>query len=182
MMFHFPTKFVFTSSVSNHSEIKNNIKKFYENRLLKRSNPDSTLNDYDDDSGNLHQFLEEKSYLDQIVWKPIDQLISYGIPFSSSPKCSSINSIWANFYHPGDVHHAHSHTGSSTLSGIYIVELRGENTTWFHQDGPEGFEYLYRPENIKEGDVIIFPSNLVHYVSPSEHERITIAFNIFSEF
>jgi ectoine hydroxylase-related dioxygenase (phytanoyl-CoA dioxygenase family) len=42
---------------------------------------------------------------------------------------------------------------------------------------------FYTPPQIKQGDLIIFPSFLNHYVKPntSEKQRITITFNVAME-
>ena len=35
---------------------------------------------------------------------------------------------------------------------------------------------------MKEGTVIIFPSELIHYVNPVKKDRVTISFNIVTTF
>jgi len=182
MFFSFPSKFVFTTRVDSCEEINKDIISIINTEELKRSTSGSNLTSYFNESGSIYSFLKEKQYLKKIIWNPMDEMFNSIIPLSSNPKVSSIDHAWLNIYEPGDIHHAHSHSGTSSFSVIYIVKLEGENTTWFHQDGPPGFEYLYCAKDAQEGDVLIFPSNLVHYVSPSLHSRITIAFNISSSF
>jgi hypothetical protein len=76
--------------------------------------------------------------------------------------------IWANFSYKGDKNSWHAH--GATLSGIIYIENDIEAATQF-----EEFELIG-----KKGDVVIFPSELLHNVEPQEvdYERITISFNL----
>jgi len=77
--------------------------------------------------------------------------------------------IWVNFATKGGASIKHNHIGN--MSGVIYVQ----NT----ENSPTCFETGYKMYG-KPGDIILFPSNLYHWVESidSEKERITIAFNI----
>ena len=77
--------------------------------------------------------------------------------------------IWTNFSYIGDDNPIHSHSGF--LSGI-IYYQNDDHPTIF----PD-YEFEYEGTN---GTMLIFPSNVQHYVRPktTKEERITLAFNI----
>ena len=41
---------------------------------------------------------------------------------------------------------------------------------------------MHRTSYAKEGEIIIFPSEMYHYVDPSVTDRVTISFNVQCEF
>lgn len=92
---------------------------------------------------------------------------------------------WATVHKEHMSHEAHLHPGS-VLSGVYYVKVppgSGE-ISFFDPRGerpPFGTRYSVMP---CEGDVILFPSWLVHEVSPTggNQERISIAFNVPESF
>lgn len=97
------------------------------------------------------------------------------LPFSKqilkaydSKKMGVIN-MWFQEYIPGNFHDWHTH-GSSNLSGIYYINLP-------HKDMTTQFKILN--VNIEEGNMIIFPSHLLHK-SPmfKEGTKTIISFNI----
>ena len=85
-----------------------------------------------------------------------------------SKKMGMIN-IWFQEYIPGNFHDWHTH-GSSNLSGIYYINLS-------HKDMATQFKVLN--VDIEEGNMIIFPSHLLHK-SPvfKEGTKTIISFNI----
>lgn len=108
-----------------------------------------------------------------------------------------ITGCWANVLAKGASHRAHSHP-NNFLSGVYYLRTcPGTDTINFHD--PRAQTGVIRPpvteltaENtdqvvvkVKNGTLLMFPSYLDHSVDPnaSEHERISISFNImFSAF
>ena len=77
--------------------------------------------------------------------------------------------IWTNFANKGSDNPVHNHSGN--ISGVIYVQNFGHPTIF-----PD-----YNNEYIgKNGTMILFPSNVFHYVNPQQvnRERITIAFNI----
>jgi hypothetical protein len=77
--------------------------------------------------------------------------------------------IWANFAYRGDDNPIHNHAGN--ISGVIYVQNFGHPTIF----PKHNTEYIG-----KNGTMILFPSNTLHYVNPQQinEERITIAFNI----
>jgi len=78
--------------------------------------------------------------------------------------------IWMNFTYKGDDNPLHNHAGS--LSGILYVKNPDNEPTNF-----PCIDYVHKP---KEGELILFPSQLEHSVDVKEtdSERITISFNL----
>jgi hypothetical protein len=98
-----------------------------------------------------------------------------------TPKSSRVTNIWYNYYEQGHNQEIHSHIPNSNLSGIYLLQLEEKNKTVFYSYNSSicglssPVKQLIEAE---EGDIIIFPSVLLHYVMPCEKPRATIAFNI----
>ena len=101
------------------------------------------------------------------------------------PKVSKVRNIWYNYYQEGHTQEIHSHSNKSTFSGIYVLNADEVNKTVFYSYGASLLGYIKEAKQlteVKEGDIVLFPSNLLHYVLPCEKERVTIAFNIDCEF
>ena len=79
----------------------------------------------------------------------------------------------------GFVEEIHEHTGAGDFSGIYLLELNETNKTHFYcSGGNTAMKLLANTRNIPEGSIILFPSHLLHYVTPCEAERATVSCNI----
>ena len=78
--------------------------------------------------------------------------------------------IWLNFAYKGDDNPLHNHAG--VLSGIIYIKDEDKQPTHF-----PAINYTHQPE---EGEILIFPSHLQHYVDvkETESERITSSFNL----
>lgn len=78
--------------------------------------------------------------------------------------------IWMNFTYEGDDNPLHNHGGS--LSGIIYIKDEDCQPTNFPK-----INYVHDPE---EGEMLLFPSNLMHSVDAkkTESERITASFNL----
>jgi uncharacterized protein (TIGR02466 family) len=99
-----------------------------------------------------------------------------------------ITQSWANYTKPGQYHHKHAHS-NSFISGCIYIAAKGDKIYFYR----EGYRQIKLPtENwnpynseswwfeVNEGDVILFPSNLIHMVQTVDgEERISIAFNTF---
>ena len=79
--------------------------------------------------------------------------------------------IWANFAYKGNENPVHNHAGS--LSGVIYYQNHNHPTHF-----PE-FNTQYSGKN---GTMVLFPSNVLHFVEQQKinRERITIAFNIIA--
>lgn len=78
--------------------------------------------------------------------------------------------IWMNFTYKGDDNPEHNHAGS--LSGIIYIKDEDCQPTNFPT-----INYVHKPE---EGEILLFPSHLMHSVDAkeTESERITASFNL----
>lgn len=106
-----------------------------------------------------------------------------------------IEKMWYNVYNKNDFQEPHTHLGKCnklSLSCIYCVAESDAKLYFFNPrytthslsgissvfDSDNYKEHFF--PNLKEGNIIIFPSYLYHGVSPqkSDTQRITVAFNI----
>lgn len=104
-----------------------------------------------------------------------------------------ITQSWVNFTKPGEFHHVHSHN-NSFLSGVFYIRSDAEtDKIVFHKQENSGLSIdlpatewnSYNSKTwwypVGTGDIILFPSNLVHEVpkTTSDSDRISLAFNVF---
>tara|TARA_Y100000296_G_C5080526_1_gene209701 strand:- start:115 stop:696 length:582 start_codon:yes stop_codon:yes gene_type:complete len=78
--------------------------------------------------------------------------------------------VWVNYTEQGSVNDKHHHQGA--LSGvIYYTDCKNSPTCF-----ENGFSYRG-----KKGDIIMFPSNTIHYVPVynDKKSRVTIAYNLY---
>jgi hypothetical protein len=139
---------------------------------------------------NTEYFSQESKhtkYIDlitQAVYPAVDRLFS-DLPLKQ-PKASTVTHIWYNRYGQRDYQEVHRHLEYGvSLSGIYLLELKEENKTVFFSHAASGsslFPAEKRLVEAKEGDIVLFPAHLLHYVLPCEQTRTTVAFNIKCEF
>ena len=97
-----------------------------------------------------------------------------------------VRHYWANLNSQGGYNISHNHAGS-VVSGVIYLQATGtgmiefqpmnhlykiNHPCWFYNGSMQ-----YHPE---DGDIILFPSHLLHCVEPNpiERERINIAFNV----
>jgi len=102
---------------------------------------------------------------------------------------------WYNVYKKGNFQEPHTHLGTSNgvaLSCVYCIKESDAELYFFNPQYNvhklSGIRSIFNSDNykehfipdMKEGNLIIFPSYLYHGVSPQKHdtERITIAVNI----
>ncbi len=89
---------------------------------------------------------------------------------------------WANINRSTDSNTMHSHD-DALFSGCYYLQsdlkrdLNNGGITFYKKETGENILATFSPE---PGDLILFPSDMLHYVHPyqGESERISIAFNI----
>jgi hypothetical protein len=212
-IFHFPSNFVYWENIENHEKIKPIIMdKVLEldNGHYKNHIPGGIRNatsNFDVTTRNSFHEHFDNDIINQIVWKPLDNLLSN---INSTPNHLPINlvnsvigSSWYTKYEVGGMFKLHSHYGNPifsnnfmykpTFSIIYILNDENvHNSTQFTIPIGSPLSTLPRQEitydtaynkEIKEGSIIIFPSSLYHTVEPVKIPgRITIAFNICSRF
>lgn len=102
-----------------------------------------------------------------------------------------ITQSWLNWTKPGQFHHKHAHQ-NSVISGCYYVNADKDNDKiFFCRDKYQQIEFspvewnIYNSDSwwlpVGTGDLIFFPSDLIHMVQPvgGEHTRVSLAFNTF---
>jgi hypothetical protein len=202
MLITWPSPFVYWTEVKNHKliketlsgDIKNHSKdfKYYNSPMKTRKIGDpkwdceviTTFFDRDD----VKDFFTQE-IVEQIIGEPLDEMfVDSNFPIKIKPKETILTEIWYNVYKPGYSQEIHAHHGA-TFSGIYLLELNEPNTTVFFSNTPtykynesKSMSSSFSTENIKEGNVILFPSELSHLVKKSEKFRITISFNLICNF
>ena len=209
----FPSNFVYWENIENHEKIKPIImKKVLEldSGEYKNFNPGGLFNAATNFGPNVEKFSEyfDKDIIDQLVWKPLENLLTYINSNKDIPNInlneSFIGSSWYTKYNENGSFRIHSHYNYDTItknntvylptfSMIYILNDKNEkNSTLFSVIPGSPLSTLHKQElhfdtssvkEIKEGTVIIFPSSLYHEVLPVKIPgRVTIAFNIHSSF
>lgn len=150
----------------------------------------------DDDVKNLFT----KDIMRDIIASPMKELFNDPMCLVPvKPTKTNITEIWYNHYESEYFQEIHAHHGA-TFSGIYLLELNEPNTTVFYNN-MGGFQYsrlpgtgdlepenrhklmgMYTTEHIKEGNVLLFPSEFSHSVRKSTTSRTTVSFNLLCEF
>lgn len=200
--FIFPSNFVWWKKIENHLELKEKylplIKQDYElnkdvYKLKKTWDCEVTSSFFNQNL--IIPFLKD-DFIQSVIWNPMDEMLSHIIESVPqfpliAPSESKIVEMWYNVYEKNNWQEIHSHSanfkGTSVFSGIYIMELNEKNgTTFCDKDAISCFSYhnifTFVPENIEEGYVLLFPSELPHYVKPSLNNRTTISFNVTSNY
>jgi uncharacterized protein (TIGR02466 family) len=111
---------------------------------------------------------------------------------SSGRATPRITQSWLNYTTTGQSHHAHYHT-NSIVSGVYYpladhttdtitFERPRRNTLEFHQWGYNEWTTPAIHYSVASGQLILFPSSLVHWVNTvtkPNHQRISLSFNVW---
>ena len=99
-------------------------------------------------------------------------------------KFSEIGRVWIQRYSKGDYHAPHDH-GPEGYACVFYAELDPEEHSatefmqpWVPHTGSRDME---SPDDVVEGDLVIFPINLFHMAPPhsSDKYRTIISFNLF---
>jgi uncharacterized protein (TIGR02466 family) len=100
-----------------------------------------------------------------------------------------VTQSWANYTNPGQHHHKHAHP-NSFVSGCIYISAKADRIYFFK----EGYQQIKVPTDnfnvynseswwleVNEGDIILFPSSLVHMVETlgDKETRISLSFNTF---
>jgi len=215
----FPSKFVFWTKLPDdvHQKIKSELipkiqetyEKHKDNKPFLLGNATTSYSSEYKKTKQDNKFLMDDYYLDNIVWKPFEQMLTEhnrnNETFPINISKSLVNSGWYTTYNENDSFGPHGHYDKSVIidgeknemyyssfSFIYILNDENEqNSTVFMVDNISCVYYWKEhvefdtgdAKEIKEGSVIIFPSNLLHYVKNNKVAgRITLAYNINSEF
>jgi len=185
--YHFPSDFFWTTKIKNHQGIKNNFLHQIENDIKTLEKKPDWCCDVISSFCYKKNFLYDNFLVNSIVWEPIDMMLS-SFPNNywqiKVPINSSISNIWYNYYNgTTSSHQEQHHHRPHSFSGIYFLKLNGKNTTTFYNyHSDTTFERRKILDNVKEGDVVIFPSSLMHQVNFFSGEKISISFNVSSTY
>ena len=198
MIINWSSPFLFWTEVKNHKELK---EKLYPEIIKGKENPkylNSPLQDhgmgvlgpkwqcdvittYFNRDEVSHLFTQE--IVESIIGNPLEEMFKDpNYRGKKNPIETNLTEIWYNIYEKDFYQEIHAHHGA-TFSGIYLFELNEPNTTTFFNNHSL-FEYgensnsSYSTEHIKEGNVLIFPSEFCHMVKKTSKFRITISFNL----
>ena len=192
----FYAPFVYTDKVDNHPEIK----KEYYSKILKYSKEIKEIpnnwrcickSSFKNNNINLNLFND----FSNIIWNSLDRMLC-NVNLPLYPDNSQLKEIWFNYYEKGQFQEAHNHQGPpivfnnflhyASFSGIYIFHSdKEEEGPTFYDISVDSNTFLYSSKHtpkVEEGNIIWFPANLMHFVSPALKERITISFNIHSHY
>ena len=181
----FPNEFIFWTSAKNHEKNKLEISEMIEKKynLTKNMQKNIWRCDVNTEFFDLNDNAKYTNLVVNEIYPALDKMF-YEVKNLNIPKISSITNIWYNRYSKGHNQEVHSHTGHD-ISGIYLLELNEPNNTVFYSYPASTnniVEEDIKSDFAKEGDIMLFPSNLLHYVLPTTKDRTTIAFNITCEF
>jgi hypothetical protein len=107
-----------------------------------------------------------------------------------------IKEMWVNLMEPGGLQVTHNHANSFISGVVYLTPTHpGSQTVFLKPSGGTEFVFKHEHANISPtpfnadrwvcpapapGDLVLFPSYLMHTVPPNEGERrITLSFNAF---
>ena len=96
-----------------------------------------------------------------------------------------IRNVWTQRAKKGDHHCPHNH-GSSGWAAVLYADYNPDihSATTFISPFTEfsSGDHMDFTPNVKEGDIVFFPSQLLHYANPntSDKERVILSFNMMS--
>jgi uncharacterized protein (TIGR02466 family) len=102
-----------------------------------------------------------------------------------------ITQSWLNYTNTKQFHHEHNHP-NSILSGVFYFSAdENEDTICFRKEEYKQIQILFKGANdyntyqtdikVQTGDLVLFPSNILHFVPQvqTSKTRISLAFNSF---
>lgn len=211
-IFYFPCDFVYWKKIDSHETYKSRLlQKLHENDNLLSNTHSSYLTNASTTVESLGHWItnSDRDIIEDIVWKSLDELLA---ELNARPNCSQLkinnsfitNSWFMKYEEKGSVavHNHHEVFPPMTMDGkpykmtfsmFYILKNDNPgNQTEFIQPTMSGtsvsesYDTRFKTsevEEIEEGTVVIFPSNLYHQVCPIEKpNRVILSFNICSTF
>jgi uncharacterized protein (TIGR02466 family) len=160
-------------------------------KFVDKSKKNFTKNDGNITSKN-NYILNEKPF--ENIKKELDLRVKdyFKKVISSTDKITPyITQSWLNYTETNQFHHKHAHP-NSLVSGVFYINCHEElDKIKFFDDKYKTIKLetkdwnLYNSESwwftVKTGDIIMFPSSLIHMVETKEgtNTRISLAFNVF---
>ena len=102
-----------------------------------------------------------------------------------------ITQSWLNYTKLNGFHHEHDHPNSIISGVFYFSADKSKDIISFRRNDYKQIQILYKEANdyntmqtdvkVESGDLVLFPSNVSHYVPQTENSktRISLAFNSF---
>ena len=98
-----------------------------------------------------------------------------------------VTESWTVYLNNGQSVHSHNHANSIVSGVLYYNDAKISFVNdkrpflWFDESEFNEFNSNEHIMNLSQGDLILFPSSLVHFVKPIEQEktRMSLSFNTF---
>lgn len=179
----FQSEYVFTAQVTAHDVLKKALLSKVMERLPETEGKQKKTwfgdvnTEFFDSQAHLQKYGEVVALA---VYPALDAMVkTMGF---RAPKFSQVTEIWYNYYEANSFQEVHSHSGGgkNVLSGVYNLMLDEPNKLVVYSQNASYSSFVKPAHQVLagEGDIIIFPSNMLHYVLPCEKPRVTISFNI----
>jgi hypothetical protein len=197
--FKFPCHYVHWGQVKDHENIKSKLLPIINSLISenKYTNPFKACT-MTTNFSKMSDFMDRET-MDKIIGTHLEEMVSETNCFPIlKPLDAIVTEYWFNVYQKGDFQEMHNHRCLPLLKNgkrydnifsiVYILNSEEDNSTIFKLMGTDtpyfpmmkdcDF-YTGGIEEIKEGTLLIFSSQLNHFVRPIEKSgRITIAFNV----
>ena len=197
--FKFPCHYVHWGQVKDHDNIKSKLLPIINSLISKNkyTNPFKACT-MTTNFSKMSDFMDRET-MDKIIGTHLEEMVSETNCFPIlKPLDAIVTEYWFNVYQKGDFQEMHNHRCLPLLKNgkrydnifsiVYILNSEEDNSTIFKLMGTDtpyfpmmkdcDF-YTGGIEEIKEGTLLIFSSQLNHFVRPIEKSgRITIAFNV----
>lgn len=150
----------------------------------------------DGNQSSVDSYLFNKVQLARIKSRVEECITEYAQEIWEAKINPFITQSWLNWTKPGEHHHKHNH-GNSLYSGVLYIDVEDDrDRISFYQSGYQQLKPEYKKWNqwnsnswwfpIKNGQVILFPSSLVHSVDNvpdglTGKTRVSLAFNTFAK-
>lgn len=145
---------------------------------------------------NVETTFRKKESLDlpwDLVLSNLQDLVDKFISENFTLKTPSIEiktQAWLNRYKQFQYQEVHTHSlGNNMISCAYMLKVPEKSSKFlfykeefsFWDNAPISYQGQTYDPNLAEGDVVFFPSNLSHFVTPNESTdiRLTISANFF---
>ena len=197
--FKFPCHYVHWGQVKDHENIKSKLLPIINSLISKNkyTNPFKACT-MTTNFSKMSDFMDRET-MDKIIGTHLEEMVSETNCFPIlKPLDAIVTEYWFNVYQKGDFQEMHNHRCLPLLKNgkrydnifsiVYILNSEEDNSTIFKLMGTDtpyfpmmkdcDF-YTGGIEEIKEGTLLIFSSQLNHFVRPIKKSgRITIAFNV----
>jgi uncharacterized protein (TIGR02466 family) len=132
--------------------------------------------------------------LDQVAARVLPKLVEFGVCLFGERLSWSIKEMWVNVLDQGGRQAMHNHANSFASGVVYLTHTHPSSQTVFMR-APGGTDFVFRNDHRgmapnefcadkwvspapEPGDMVLFPSYLMHAVPPNQGQRrITLSFN-----